>query len=268
MKGSQRVLIATLLVAIGCDNANRATHRPADHAGSDKVAKAGAAAQQEATPRTLAAELEEAYRTKSADRLAAFFRRWHDSVRPANLETIKDPVEREVYALYRSFFSPFALDKIAGRPIAQPSYKGVQYVLVQTSLEFRVGRVDPEQWRTLADFRPPVQFPNAEVLYLTPTYEKALVTFLEVSNTRETSKAQGDEALRRLEFLAPFVQVTIGHWSGWDLLTAPSVLDVELTEDLTEADVAFALIWEGGKTVMRRGPDGWKIEKSGVQWMQ
>lgn len=223
----------------------------------------------DADPKLLAAKLEDAYRASSPEMLAAFFENWHHSVRPANVKEIHDPLERELYSLFQSFFKPSGLNAIAGGNgygDVVETYERVEYVILQNTLHFRLGQRASEEESSVTNFRPPVKSANHRVLYLTPCYREALVAFLDAD---DTSGAYGvDNTLKRVRFLDRFVSVSPGHWSGWDLLTPPTVDLVELDQTTTEAKVHFTILSDGGVTSMKRTPDGWQIVDTGIFWMQ
>ena len=219
-----------------------------------------------ADAKLLASELEDAFRTSSAEKLASFLRKWHDWVPPRDLEEINDPLERELYSVFKDFFNPFALNTIAGGEgyaDVIETYERAKYIIVQNTLRFQVGETGT---RTITDFRPAVTFANADVLYLTPAYREALVAFLEADNTSDGIDV--DSTVERVQFLNRYVGFHIAHWSGWDLATPPTVELIQLNETNTMADVTFSVLSDGGVTAMERTGDEWQITDTGIYWIQ
>ncbi len=217
------VVLSNAFIALGCGEKR---HAPATNAGArSKGTERVDVRDTSAAAETLAAQLEEAYRLSSDDLLAAFFRRWHESVRPVDVDEVTDPSERELHALYLAFFRPNSLDEMAGHFLQDSdetyddTYRDVDYLIVPTSLHYRV---DGGEEQTLTDFRPRVQFENTEVVFLTPAYRKALESFLDGDSRRDAASdseeldARTSDVVQRLEFLNRNVKVTIGHWEGWD----------------------------------------------------
>jgi len=214
------------------------------------------------TAETLAAELEEAYRMSSPERLAAFLRKWHDSLPPKDVKEIKDPMERELYSIFQSLFRPFDLNTVAGgEGYADVSemYRRVTYIIVQNSVRLQV-EDSPEQ--IVTDFRPAFDLDEVDRLYLTPTYRQALVAFLEADDT--LGAIDVDKSIRRIRFLEPFVRVMPGHWSGWDIESPPTVDSVALNGAATKATVFFSIHSAHGCAAMERTPDRWHVSDTGI----
>jgi hypothetical protein len=226
---------------------------------------------------SLAAQLEDAYRSASDDQLAAFFRHWHESVQPTHLESVQDPLERELYALYLAFFRPFNLDELMGQFLQDSEetynnrYDNAKYLVVPTKLRFRVGNGSED---TLRDFRPDVQVPRIPVVFLTPEYQEALVRFLEGRthvrdvDTANVSDDSLDDWFERFQFVNRQITIMPGHWDGWDLLSYPIVILVELNDEMTEAYISWSEFSLFGMTVMHRESDRWVLKDSGVVGMQ
>jgi len=211
----------------------------------------------------LAAQLEDAFSTSSTEKLADFFRRWHNSIRPKDIKEINDPLERELYSVFQHFFKPFGLNTIAGcagyNDVIE-IHESAKYVIVQDTLRFQVGETTI---RTVTDFRPPVTFDSVDVLYLTPTYREALVAFLEADEN------DVDESLKRFQFLITHAFVFPAHWGlGWYLTTSPTVSLVELNETTTRAVVHSSVLSDGLITVMERTADGWQMTDTGIFYIQ
>lgn len=211
----------------------------------------------------LAAQLEDAYRSSSPAKLATFLDTWHDSVEPVDIEEIDDSLERELYALFLEFYSPSGLNAIAGGTGYADVVKqieGSNYIVVQNSLSYRLEERDTDEENTVNDFRPHVVSPKRRVLYLTSPYREALTTFLENDDV--------SASVERLRFLRTFLLANLGHWEGWELLTPPTVELVELDRTKGEARVSFMILSDGGITIMRRTPDGWQMEETGIVFVQ
>ncbi|MHB8865469.1 MAG: hypothetical protein ACYC6N_24070 [Pirellulaceae bacterium] len=212
--------------------------------------------------KSLAAELEDAYDTASAEKLGAFFQRWHDSVGPKAIGEVKDPVEKELYALFHDWYNPFALNTIAGgEGYAEvgEAYARAKYILVQESVRVKIGE-SPE--RTITDFRPDITFDHVAVLHLTPAYRAALVAFLEADDT--AGRVDVERSILRVQFLRQYVRLRPGHWSGWDLETPPTVNLVTWEHANTTAIVSFSILSDHGVASLERGTDGWHVTEAGI----
>lgn len=256
------VVVTSALVALGCGGERR-TPITAEH----EHGSAG----------LLAAQLEDAYRSASDDQLAAFFRHWHESVQPTDLESVHDPLERQLYALYLAFFRPFSLDELMGQFLQDSEdtyndiYENAKYLVVPTELRFRLGD-GAEQ--TLINFRPNAQVPQVPVVFLTAEYREALVRFLEGrthvqdEDTANESDDAPDDWFERFQFVNRQITIMPGHWEGWDLLSYPIVVLVELNDEMTEAYVSWSEFSLTGMSVMHRESGNWVLKESGVLGMQ
>jgi hypothetical protein len=218
-------------------------------------------------PELLASQLELAYRASSDEQLTAFLDRWHNSIEPADVTEIQDPLERELYLLFRNYYDPSDLHGIAGDdcfPDTLRRYKNTRYVIVQNTLRYQIGDEVTEEERTITNFRPGGKVADRRVLYLTPPYREALSTFLDAEDI--PGNEDYSESIKRMEFLSRFVMVSASHVKGWDLVTPPYVMSVDLGETTKEATVHFRILSEGGRSSMRRTPEEWQMTKTGLYW--
>ena len=225
----------------------------------------------------LTSQLEDAYRSNSDDQLAAFFRHWHETVQPVDIGAVQDPLERELVALYSAFFRPFNVDELMGQLLQDTEetynnrYENAKYLVVPTELRFRVGKGAEE---TLSDFRPDVRGSRIPVVFLTSEYREALVRFLEDrGRVRDAGSAnKSDDGphdwFERFQFINRQITVMPGHWDGWDLLSYPTIILIELNDELTEAHISWSDFSLIGMTVMHRESGRWKLKDSGVIGMQ
>lgn len=213
----------------------------------------------------LAAVLEKAYAASSSEQLEAFFQKWHDSFAPRNLSTITDPLEKELYDVYRAFFDPFHPSRPGGSRWLSEFYSGVRYVIVQNSMTYETDQKGREH--EITDFRPPLKFKNAEVLFLTPAYREALIRFLGTEhdpmgtgNLMAPARASG-ESRKRLEFIKPYVRILHGHWFGWHVCTHPMVGRVAFNADRTRATMGVVRRYQGGFAELKKKQGRWTVEK-------
>jgi len=270
------------IVLTGCgkiqDQTTVAKARPSDDAPPGSWPSSAASTENPEPSETdrlageLVAVLEKAYAASSSEQLLAFFQKWHDSYEPCNLATITDPVEKEVYRVYRAFYDPFDLSRLGGSELPRDFYQGFRYVIVQDSLTYET---EPNgQKHKITEFRPPLEFENVDVLYLTPAYSEALTRFLgskhlpmATGNLMAPARAKG-ESRKRLEFLGQYVKILHGHWSGWHLCTHPAVGGIRLDADRTRASVGYRVRYKGGSADLQKKQGRWKIEEARITWIE
>lgn len=211
------------------------------------------------TAADLAAQLETAFQASSEAQLDQFFDDWHVSLRAKPLDEITDPVERDLYSLYKGFFKPYELDRLTGYESGHEPEKKWNILVLQDSIRYCIGEDLPEQSWTLTEFRPQIQFPNTKSVFLTPAYRDAIELFL-------NRDMEGDD-IQRYRFLTTKISVFPGHWWSWELLTAPSALSVTFNEERTEAEITFCLISDGGAAKFKRRGDEWILVDSRLGWI-
>lgn len=209
---------------------------------------------------SLTVALETAFQASSHEQRAQFFAEWHKSISTKSLDEIDDPLERDLYSLYTAFFDPFALSTLSGYESGENVQIEWDYLVLQDSINYRVGESRPEQRRTLVDFRPRVHFDGVETVFLTSAYREVLETFL--------NRGIDDEDIGRYKFLRPMIWIFPGHGCHWELLSAPSIDEVVFNEERTEAAVYFTLVAEGGVAKMKRQGDVWTLVDSSLGWCQ
>lgn len=212
------------------------------------------------TAADLADQLETAFQSSSKAQLDQFFDDWHASLQAKPLDEINDPVEQDLYSLFKAFFNPYELNRLTGYESGDVPQEEHNVLVLQDSIRYCIGQDLPEQSWTLTEFRPQIQFPNTKSVFLTPVYRDAIQLFLD-------KDMEGDD-IQRYRFLKTKISVFPGHGRYWELLTAPSVLSVTFNEKRTEAEITFCLIWEGGTANFKRQGDEWILVNSKLGWMQ
>lgn len=217
-------------------------------------------------------ELLEAYGSGSDRALKSFFENWDAEVPPADVETLDDPVVRDVHDVFAAFYTPHRIGRIGHSEWGDDIYAETSFVIVQDSIRYQIGEKGEE--KTIEDFRPPVRPAKGEAVHLTPAYSKALETFLGsehhpmgTGNIMNPAQAKG-ESKKRLEFLNRMVKIHHGHWGGWHLATHPYARTIVFDEDRTRALVHFRIVYEGGEAVFEKEGDAWVLRSSGLTWIE
>ena len=221
----------------------------------------------------MARALEEAYRSSSADALSELLDLWHRSVLPRDLESIKDPVIRDVYDVYLAFYDPFDLARLGDFELGNDSYADAKYVVIQYVIRFR-GAGDQAYPLLSCTLRPPVRFEGVKALCLKSPCGLVLDGFLGsesipmgTGNLMSPARPKG-ESERRLAFLNQYLKICHGHWGGWHLETHPFVDEIEFNEDRTQATVRFRPRYQGGEALLVKGAAGWELRESRSTWIE
>jgi hypothetical protein len=128
---------------------------------------------------------------------------------------------------------------------------------------------------SLPDFRPLLQVPGKQIIYLTPALQATLTTFL---GNQHTPFGQGrlmqparatHQSLKRQAFLERQVPVRYGHWGGyWQLASDPVVYGITFDQELTYARVSFRLGYRGGQAMFKRTGKQWQLVVEQPTWIE
>ena len=205
--------------------------------------------------------LEAAYEKQSTELLLEFFEQWHQNIKPktdAQLAQESDTIQA-TYAIFQNFYDPFNLSKFGDPEVGNDFYASTKYLIVQNEVYIRFANETTE--RSVTNFRPFVCFENAKVIYLREDYAELLNQFL-------SEELEHDEILKRLVFLNTYTKIVHGHWFGWHLITHPEISGIEFNSDLTQADVYFRIVYEGGDANFRKQDRDWKMTSSRMTWIE
>ncbi|MFC1477591.1 hypothetical protein ACFL6L_03885 [candidate division KSB1 bacterium] len=197
-------------------------------------------------------DLEDAYSKQSATELMKFYAMWQVSALPRQKRDIYNQSDEKIalYEIYKVFYDPFNTE------LFSTYYKDrVTYIVIQEKLGYSIGE-DPEL-HYIEDFRPPVSFRNAQILYLNESYDTVLNRFIEKQSTWE-----------RVKFLNRFVNIVPAHWFGWHIESFPYVFQIHLENDLCSAVVYFMKdFWQGGEARFIRNGTQWKMTEIKTTWI-
>jgi len=234
----------------------------------------------------LQATLDSAFSKRSYKSLAFFFDNWNKRVTPNNsVQKGEDSVVKAVYDVFRVFYDPaefYTLNDIKRKRLLQ-QFK--HYCIIQNSIRYEV----TDEWeeygvvaarselREIADFRPEVNMPSQQVLYLLPEYDTVLRRFLKkaVVLRRGQKPKMFDNAdsvkagVERYEAIRSFIpSVERRRHSYWQLESYPGVKFIRLIGKLTKAAVYCYLDWYGGVITLERKGSAWvfkEYKSSGIE---
>ncbi|MBN2092147.1 hypothetical protein JW964_21185, partial [candidate division KSB1 bacterium] len=235
--------------------------------------------------------LTDAYSKDSDSLLNKFLENWYHAYQPKSSDEISSENEliQYAYEIFDKFYSPFDLARIGRSEWGDSLYYGVDYIIVQNSIKLLVYDSDSLKFNSIfdntdslilkkidvTDFRPPVQFEQARVLYLTSEYDSCLNRFLKTTHNplgadglMNPASAKG-ESLARQMFLNRHLRIIHGHWGGyWHLETHPFVFNIEFNKDKNYARVNFKLVYEGGEAIFIKQNNEWIMKKSYRTWIE
>lgn len=124
-------------------------------------------------------------------------------------------------------------------------------------------------------FRPPVNFPNKKIVYLTAKYKRLLNGFLGNKHVgmgkegiMQVAYSKG-ESRKRMDFISNAVRLFYGHWGGyWQYETYPQATSIVFDSQMQRAVVFFRFVYEGGEVIMEKQNGEWAIVSGKLTWME
>jgi hypothetical protein len=200
----------------------------------------------------------------------------------------------ESHAVFKEFWNPKMIKRYGRHEWDTELYADAKYVIAQRSLEVATRRDDTwpidelqysyrardrrkDDWdvETIADFSPVVSIPDTIVVSLTRELSDELQGFLGGDFTEATtpdimSPAQAREESRmKLVAADTMVRFYSKHWGdGWHLISHPEVEQILFDREYLHALVSFRIVYQGGYAFYDKTPDGWKLAKSTIDWIE
>lgn len=231
-------------------------------------------------------KLETAYKKSSTFDTEIFFRDWNVSVPSNSVDSInRDKVVREIYEIYKTVYNPLDLTTLGKWEWGNDLNSNCKYVVVQNKIEYATlaetlfdnyfSIYESIKFESIDDFRPPLNLPGNQILYLTPEYEKTLNLFMGTESTTigeggiMTPSMPKGESDKRYTFIRPYIPVLPGHWGGyWHLTTHPVISRILIDTDNVVAKVFFRVGYQGGEAILKKKSNKWTIEKSNATWIE
>ena len=124
-------------------------------------------------------------------------------------------------------------------------------------------------------FRPPVNFPNKKIVYLTAKYKRLLNGFLGNKHVgmgkegiMQVAYSKG-ESRKRMDFISNAVRLFYGHWGGyWQYETYPQATSIVFDSQMQRAVVFFRFVYEGGEVIMEKQNGKWTIVSGKLTWKE
>ena len=124
-------------------------------------------------------------------------------------------------------------------------------------------------------FRPPVNFPNKKIVYLTSEYKRLLDGFLGNSHVglgeegiMQVAYSKG-ESRKRMDFISNAVKIFYGHWGGyWQYETYPKASSIVFDSLMQRAVVYFRFVYAGGEVILEKQNGEWTIVSSKFTWIE
>ncbi len=218
-------------------------------------------------------QLLDAYYSDSHADLENILSTWSDISKPDSF--IADSL-KDVYAVYKAFFSPWDLSRITESEFGNSLYEHTKYYVISPIISYNYSFKDsPKSTYTIDNFRPVINNESVKLLYLTDTYESALNCYLGKDNvptsdsTIFTPDFDHSEGYNRYEFLTPDLKFIHDHWSPtWHLETHPMVYSISFNEKGDSALVNYRIAYQGGETILGKKDGEWEVAYYYMTWIE
>lgn len=135
--------------------------------------------------------------------------------------------------------------------------------------------IEREKMGSIDDFRPNIETPGKQALYLTKEYSKLLHAFLENKHSRlgkggimKPARAK-KKSFKRQVFLDNYIKIWQGHWGGyWQLNSYPFAESVTFDQNRKTAIIDFRMIYEGGEAILKKENGRWKVVGAYQTWIE
>ena len=200
----------------------------------------------------------------------------------------------EAQAVYQDFWNPKMIKRYGKHEWDSELYTDAKFLIAQRSLEvatrrdgtwpieelkytYRARDRKDADWEvaTISDFVPAIKIPGTTVVSLTKELSGDLLAFLGADFTEATtpdmmSPAQArEESKMKLIAANTMLRIYSKHWGdGWHLISHPEVEQILFDRDYRHALVAFRIVYQGGYAFYEKTPEGWKLTKSVIDWIQ
>lgn len=203
---------------------------------------------------------------------------------------------QEALAIFKDFWNPKMVKRYGRHEWGAELYADAKYVIAQRSLQVATRRDDTwpveelrysyrardrdrakDDWNveTISDFSPVVSIPDTIVISLTKELSDELQGFLGGDFTDATtpdvmSPAQAREESRmKLVAADTMVRFYSKHWGdGWHLVSHPEVEQILFDREYRHALISFRIVYQGGYAFYEKTPEGWKLAKSTIDWIE
>ena len=124
-------------------------------------------------------------------------------------------------------------------------------------------------------FRPPVNFPNKKIVYLTTEYKQLLNGFLDnrhvglgKKSIMQVAYSKG-KSRKRMDFINTAARIFYGHWGGyWQYETYPKATSMVIDSPMQHAVVFFRFVYRGGEVILEKQDGEWTIVSGILTWIE
>ncbi len=212
-----------------------------------------------------------AYNENSVQKLNSFLDYWNIITHPYKVESINNDTIRSVYEIYMTLYNPFDISEMTQNEAEVSIYSNLSYIVIQNKVyfDFNYEGNEASELDSIVDFRPPVQFSKAKIIYFTRELKEALNIFLGNTplmtnyNNTEVINYSTFEVEEKIDFLRQSLEIISSHWGGyWYIETHPKITSVHFNQGLSMARINFNFGFIVGEVIMDRVTGTWTVTGS------
>ena len=140
---------------------------------------------------------------------------------------------------------------------------------------FSLGKTPSTKVDSTISFRPPVNFFNKKIVYLTTEYKQLLDNFLGNRHVGFAKKSimqvaySKGESRKWMDFFNTAARIFYGHWGGyWQYETYPKATIIVFDSQMQRAVVFFRFVYEGGEVILEKQNGEWTFVSGKLTWME
>lgn len=205
--------------------------------------------------------------------LEAILLDWHNQSKPET--NIPDSL-KDMYDVFKEFYSPWDLARISDSEFGDNIYQGISYYVIQSEIRYDNNfRTFGDHYYKVQNFLPTINNDTIRFLYLNSDYKSAINCFLGTEyvpigfDNIMTPAYPDGKSYERYRFLNNFLLFFHGHWGNyWHLETHPEVETISFNETKDSAQVHFRLGYQGGEVILGKKEGKWIIVDHAMTWIE
>ncbi len=216
-------------------------------------------------------KLMDGFNRSSSRELKDFLDEWSEEY---HIETHIPDSLKDVYDIYKEFYSPWDLDRITGGEYKGDAYADIIYYIIQSTISYD-HNLDTSGTgeKTIYDFCPEISNETKILLSLTERYSSVINCFLGSDTafwdySKSETSIENDSEIK-YEYLSSHLKFQAGHSGNyWHIKTHPVVSMISFNESMDSAQVYYYISNRGGEVIMGKEDGKWEIVDSYLTWIK
>lgn len=182
-----------------------------------------------------------------------------------------------VYDVYKEFYSPWDLSRIADSEFGNDIFKGIRFYLMQESIsyDYNFRYNGNSTMYTIDNFNPTIANDTISLIDANKGVQDMLGCFIGTGflpinyDSIYVPPYSYSEINARYGYLNKFIRIFQSHWDeGFHYETHPEVFVISFNETKDSAQVHFRLGYEGGEVILGKDSIKWNIVDHYMTWIE